>query len=323
MPEERRNAGTIFRPDVSTSSLAFPAAFARAFPKLDSVYRSFRGDGVLIAAIVEGAILDTYLHVPVSQRPEFAIIGRHDQCDLVLERDQSVSLRHLAVASARRGADEVRIRVFDLQTGSGLRTESGDPCEALEAEGPLFVSVGEYKLFFLPTGSLAPALWGDSAAEAWASFPERIYLDKRIRPRDSTERRPVGAVARRSIMTHIVEPPQPLGRRRLPGDVGERIGVLEIEAEGVCGAFPVHAREATRGILVGRYDRCDLGVSDVSLSRVHALLIDHDTELWIVDTASTNGVCDVQEQRIRQKTLGDGATLRLTPSIELRWSRCV
>jgi hypothetical protein len=322
MPE-RRNTGTIFRPDTSTSALAFPAAFARAFPKLDPVYRGFRGDGVLIAAVVEGAILDTYLHVPVSQQPEFAIIGRHDQCDLVLERDQSVSLRHLAVASARRGADEARIRVLDLQTGSGLRTESGEPCEALDAEGPLFVSVGEYKLFFFPTGSLAPASWGDSAAEAWASFPERIYLDKRIRPRERTERRPVAPVARRSIMTHIVESPQPLGRRRLPGDAGARIGALELEAEGSCGVFPVHAREATRGILVGRYERCDLGVSDTSLSRVHALLIDHEGELWIVDTASTNGISDEHEQRIRQTPLSDGATLRLTPSIELRWSRCV
>jgi Inner membrane component of T3SS, cytoplasmic domain len=321
MPEEPRNTGTIFRPDATASSLAFPAAFARAFPKLDSVYRGFRSDGVLMAAIVEGAVLDTYLHVPVSQRPEFAIIGRHDQCDLVLERDQSVSLRHLAVASARRGADEVRIRVLDLQTGSGLRTESGEPCEALDAEGPLFVSVGEYKLFCFPTGSLARGLWGDSAAEAWASFPERIYLDKRIRPRDRTERRPMATVARRSIITHIVESPQPLGRRRLPGDVGERIGALEIEAEGGRGVFPVHAREATRGILVGRYERCDLGVSDASLSRVHALLIDHDSELWIVDTASTNGIWDEQEERIRQKTLGAGAMLRLTTSIELRWSR--
>lgn len=289
MAEERRNTGTIFLPGGSKAA-SFPAAFARAFPQIDSVYRSLRGDGVLIAAVTDGAFLDSYLHIPVSQRPEFAIIGRHDQCDLVLSRDESVSLRHLAVVSARRGADEIRIRVLDLQTGSGLQTESGEPCEALDAEGPLFVSVGKYQLLFLPTGSLAPIPWGDTAAEAWASFPERIYLDKRIRPRDATERRrAVAAVARRSIMTHIVEPPQPL-RRRLPGDAGERMGTLKIEGEDGCSSFPIHTREATRGFLVGRYERCDLGVSAASLSRVHALLVEHNGELWIVDTASTNGL---------------------------------
>ena len=98
------------------------------------------------------------------------------------------------------------------------------------------------------------------------------------------------------------------------------MGILKIEAEDGCSSFPIHTREATRGFLVGRYERCDLGVSAASLSRVHALLVEHDGELWIVDTASTNGLWAEQEQ-IRQRKLNQSATLRLTTSVKLHWSQ--
>jgi hypothetical protein len=319
LSDERRNIGTLFSPGPPASH-DFEQTFSRVFPALDPIYRSFRDDGVLIAAAVDGGALDAYLHISVSQRPEFAIGGRHEQCDLILGRDESVSLRHLAFAAARRGIDEVRIRVIDLQTGSGLRTEQGDACEALIAEGPLFVSVGKYQLFLLPTGSLAPTPWGQSAAETWNGFPERVYLDRRVRQRNHTaDHVRVADAGERSIPTLILPPPEPLGRRRLPGDAGERIGTIELVAAGSAGRFPIHAREATRGFLIGRYERCELGVPDASLSRVHALIIEHDGKLWVVDTASTNGL-RVGRERTRQVSLGEKTSIVLTPSITMNWT---
>jgi hypothetical protein len=46
----------------------------------------------------------------------------------------------------------------------------------------------------------------------------------------------------------------------------------------------------------------------------HELLIDHDGELWIVDTASTHGIWIEQERT-------DSEMLRLTTSAQLHWSR--
>ena len=45
------------------------------------------------------------------------------------------------------------------------------------------------------------------------------------------------------------------------------------------------------GVLLGRYARCDNGASDHadSLSRVHALLLQTDDRLLVIDTASTFG----------------------------------
>jgi hypothetical protein len=317
--EEGRNAATKYRPGPPIAG-SFEEAFRVAFPSLDSLYRSFRTDGLLVAALVRGGTLETYLHIPLSQRPEFAIAGRHEQCDLRLEDDESVSLRHIAIAAARQGLDEIRIRVVDLQSGSGLRTEDGSTCEALIAEGPLFVYVGKYQLFFLPTGSLAATPWGKTALETWGGFPERVYLDRRIPARPWSGLHRIGADSRdRTIVTHVVAPPEPLSRRRLPGDAGARIATLQlVSAEGK-SVFPIHSGDVARGILIGRYERCDLGVPDATLSRVHVLILEHDGGVWAVDTASTLGIHQGQE-RARQLRLGEATTFNLTKAIRLDWT---
>jgi hypothetical protein len=318
--EHDRNVGTVFRPG-SAAYRSFKTAFSRVFPQLDPVYRSLRTDGVLIAAVIAGGELDRYLHIPVSLQPEFAIGGRHSQCDLLLAHDASVSLRHVAFAAARQGVDEVRIRVIDLQTGIALRTEEGNAVEALIAEGPLFISVGDYQLFLLPTGSLARTLWGHSAEETWSTFPERVYLDRRIPPLGGSGLHPLlsDGPERRTI-TRIVSPPQPLGRRALPGDAGERVGKLELVAGQQKGAFTIHARDVARGILIGRYERCSLGIPDESLSRVHALIIEHDGKIWVVDTASTYGIFHNGE-RVRQVRLDAATSVGLAGGIRLTWTR--
>ncbi|MBS2031758.1 MAG: FHA domain-containing protein [Deltaproteobacteria bacterium] len=47
----------------------------------------------------------------------------------------------------------------------------------------------------------------------------------------------------------------------------------------------------SEGILVGRYARCNLSSRGLGrMSRVHALLVVRDGELWALDLASTNGI---------------------------------
>jgi hypothetical protein len=316
---DERNVGTVYRPGVAPHR-SFKEAFSRVFPQLDSVYRSLRTDGVLIAAVIHGCELDRYLHIPVSVQPEFAIAGRHDQSDLRLTHDASVALRHVAFAVARQGIDEIRIRVVDLQTGSGLRTEEGNVFEALIAEGPLFISVGEYQLFLLPTGALSRILWGTSAEDTWSAFPERVYLDRRIAPLGGSGLYPlVSHGPDRHTITRIVAPPEPLSKRRLPGDLGERIGRLEVAVGQQKSGFTIHARDVKRGILIGRYERCSLGVPNESLSRVHALIIEHGGKIWVVDTASTYGIF-LDGERVRQIPLSPKNRIELAASISLTWA---
>jgi hypothetical protein len=312
-----RNKSTVYTPG-RRGQVSFASSFEAAFLEIDRLVRSFPQDGVLVAAVMEPGVVDKYLHIPVAERPEFATVGRHDQCDLVLSGDEGVSLRHIVIAAARHGLDEVRIRVIDLQTGSGLLTEDGRPCEALLAEGPVFVHMGAYQLFILPTGTLAQYGWGRSAQEAWSAVPERVYLNHSIRSQDPMEGPSIPAPSRRMSRTLLLPPAEPLGRRPAPGDPGAQVGILEVASANRAKAFPVHVRDMRRGILIGRYPRCDIGVPDAGLSRVHLLILEHEHQWWAVDTGSSNGVHQA-DRRVRQLVLGHAATFSVGHEIELRW----
>ncbi len=321
MPDNRRNASTFYVPGREGPDPSFYASFERVYEEMERIHRGFPRDGVLIAAVWNGDLVDGYLHVPVSERPEFAVVGRHDNADLVLGRDESMSLRHVGVAVSKRGLDEVRIRLIDFQTGRGMRAEDGTHCEALIADGPLFVSVGRYQLFLLPTGTLANPPWSRTARDTWDGLPERVYLDRRIPARRHAPALPVVPDrSRKSIITHIVPPPQPLRRRPPVGDRGDRIAALALESRQGAAEFAVHQEDVRRGLLIGRYERCDLGVDDHTLSRVHLLIVEHDGDVWAVDAASLNG-SSFEHQDVRQVSLGRDAVMFLGSGTRLTWTR--
>jgi hypothetical protein len=300
--------------------------FTRIWSQLDVLYRSFSGDGLLIVAVWAGGDLDAYLHIPLDgadgESPAFAVIGRHTACDLRLGRDDAISLRHLVI-SARRSGSDVSVRLLDLDTRQGLATEDGQRCLGLAADGAAFVTVGDYKLFILPTGALAPLGWGDSAADAWAAIPERIYLDRRTAagsPDHAPRVRLLAPLDRRSVATLIVDPPTGLLQSRPPpGARGALLGRIDLRAGDACESYPVHAADLARGLLIGRYDRCALGAEDLRLSRVHLLLVREQTTCWAVDTASGNGTT-AHGRRIRHHALGLASRLSLGRAIEMTWT---
>jgi hypothetical protein len=193
----------------------------------------------------------------------------------------------------------------------------------LSADGALFVQIGGYHLFLLPTGSLSPLPWGRTGDETWASFPERVYHDCRLPTRAPAEIRRRVAPSRRpgTINTQILEPPGVLRRGRpAAGARGTQIGELELVADGGAERHPVHEADLEQGLLVGRYDRCELGAGDATLSRVHLLLVRDDDAIWAVDTASTNGTT-LAGVPIRKARLDDGGELVLGKTVTLRWHR--
>jgi hypothetical protein len=316
---EARRRGTIFLPLPATTPLEFGEVFERIFPELSRVHAGFTRDGLLGVAAWEGKLLADYVHVPLGHEPEFVVVGRHDRCDLSLHRDPALSLRH-AVIGARAVGGDLHLRFLDLHSGLGFHTEDGERCEALSAHGAMFVRMGGYHLFLLPTGSLAPLPWGATAQETWKMIPDRIYRDLRVAPRH-----PQAAALRaepgrpQTIITKIIDPPgmlRPL--RPAPGDRGARVARVELSSQTGRERFSLHDGELERGLLVGRYERCQLGASDDKMSRVHLLIIRDGAESWAIDTASTNGT-KVLGEAMRRIPLREGMALELGKHITLRW----
>ena len=312
------------------AKISFQDVFCRVFPELDALMSGLPGDGLLMVAVFAGQTIEAHLHVPLvtadgneaSADLEFVTIGRHTSCDLTLECDEAVSLRHLVVGirSVRSG---VRLRLCDLGTGVGLRIEDGFACEALASEGAAFVSVGDYQLILLPTGRLAPLPWSAPAAHAWAGIPERVYFDWRTSSRAGKYPAPVRLLPspdNRSITTQIVDPPMQLRHiRPPPGTRGPRIGSVLLTASGLRERYEVHAADLERGLLIGRYERCAFGAEDERLSRVHLMLLRDGEHIWAIDTASSNGT-SAAGTPLRQLRLAPRAELDLANAVLFRWT---
>ena len=297
----------------------FGEVFERIFPELTRLHAGFARDGLLAVAAWNGSVVADYLHVPLGSDPEFVIVGRHDRCDLSLHRDPTLSLRH-AVVAARAVGGELGLRFLDLHTGLGFHTEDRQCCEALAAEGAMFVRMGGYHLFLLPTGALAPLPWGSTAEETWKMIPDRVYRDSRVAPRHpEMAAMPAEPTGTQTIITKIIDPPgmlRPL--RPAPGDRGARVARIELSSRTGQELFSLYEADLERGLLVGRYERCQLGASDDKMSRVHLLIIRDGAETWAIDTASTNGT-RANGEPMRRTPLRDGTALELGKHITLRW----
>lgn len=174
---------------------SFEAMFLTTWSELRRIGTSFGTPGVAVAAVdmlrrrVAGSMC-------VAAKPDHAnsaIIGRHSQCDLFLDGDPALSLRHLAVLvhplRARGGPSgtDIVYRIVDLRTGTAFTNEHGRRLEAVTAEGPMFLACGNYALFFLVTGD--PSAWPERAADAWAGIPERVYVGEQEAEPDRWQRR--------------------------------------------------------------------------------------------------------------------------------------
>jgi hypothetical protein len=304
----------------------FDRAFGFVFDSLTEIIRSFPRDGLLISAVWKNCRLDSYVHLPIDRDPIYAVAGRHDRCDLQLSQDIGVSLRHLLIGATRRGDGDLRIRLWDLASGIGFATEDDLPCEALVCEGPVFIRVGDYQVFFLPTGQLAPVPWGASAKETWDSFPERVMLDRRLPSRSrgvprrvTPEGGPLGKGKQRRSLVTLVEPPRPMRAKHRPETQdGLIVGHLHMAARSGQLVYPVSDLDLEYGLLVGRYERCHLGGDEERLSRIHILLVRDSDEIRAIDTASTNGT-EHDGQEVRFVPMGPATELTLAGVMTLRW----
>ncbi|HET7789134.1 MAG TPA: FHA domain-containing protein [Myxococcales bacterium] len=278
----------------------FAAVFRKHFNGLRAAHQAQPHEGVLIAAVDGNGVFDAHAHLRLPPSGiAHLIVGRHERCDVVLSRDNDVSLRHLLLRATRGRDGRIHLRAIDLRSRCGLLSEDGRRCEAIASAGPLFLQIASYAVFLLPTGpSVRP--WTRDPDGTWRGFAPRSQ--------------------------EIMPPPQPLKSRSAPAPGSVRLATITIQSSSqqagdLTSTHAVWSDQLERGILVGRDDRCSHGgVDEGNLSRVHLVLLSVDDEVWAVDTASTNGTRAAGGGPFRQLLLSGETQLVLADALSLRWA---
>lgn len=302
--------------------------FIGAYAKFADLCREVDEPGLALLAVDEATGAPAGL---VRLRARFgrhvaAVIGRHDQCDLYLDKHSSLALRHLAVVldpvkSWRAGSTNVSYRVLDLRTERGFTDEDGKGLRGLRAEGPAFVRCAGHALFIMPIGD--PSDWPQSANDAWGMLPERVYFDElRGDPRGSLTNLPKAEATRSSSHRSMIfrtTGPRDTGMGLV--DHGDVAGTLDIIGPNLRGALSLGDQALRDGILLGRYARCDGAalLDDPSLSRVHILLLHVDDALLAIDTASRNGSHLPGQRKTRVIAVERDTELHLGKHTRIRW----
>jgi len=310
---------------------SFHDLFVAHYARVREVCEGYRRAGVALIAVDSGEVVATACVAAKPGTINTAVIGRHGMCDLFLEGDPSLSLRHLTlILYPLEGGADVRFRLVDLRTATSFCDERGRRLEALEAEGPVFIRCGEHAIFIMPT-SEDETPWPERPEQGWACVPERVYLDdavaepdrwlrRRLRgqvPEESNDKR------RRTLVQSVRGPAR--ARRKLVVDGETAIGELEVESEGAQSLITVGPSAAREGMLLGRYERCDTEglavLADGRISRVHLMIIAINERLYAIDTASSNGVW-LGPDEVRAVALEDGARLMLGEGLgHVTWRR--
>jgi hypothetical protein len=173
-------------------------------------------------------------------------------------------------------------------------------------------------VYALPVGD--PTDWPASASDAWAYMPERVYFDELARVPDASISRPIASSNphQTKVVFRVPGPRDTAMQLVTNGDLAGRLAIAGPWGRGV---IDVGTQALHEGILLGRYARCDAHglCSDDSLSRVHALLLQVDDRLLVIDIASTNGTREVDRPDARMIELVGAADVELGATTRVHW----
>lgn len=272
--------------------------------------RSLSGRGIVVAAVNQetGDLVGSASLRIRAGRAKCLVVGRHPHCRLRLRGDRDVSHRHLALIAWRDGRD-VHFRVIDLATRTGILDSRDQKHGALEATGPLFVSVGHFGLFIAPNVDIPPLhAYGAWPQEEWSdahALAQGIELQGGA-PELPLEFGEMGSGVRNDGMMTLVRPvaaPDYVanggGYRDAPAVAG-----VHITTDGRHQLLQLSAGQLERGIILGRAKRCEAAslLTDHTISRVHVLMIRLLGVPWIFDLASTNGLIVTHPGHARRET---------------------
>jgi hypothetical protein len=309
-PDDRdRNPGTQL-PHVLARGAARPSLrehFARLGPELHAPsapgYQVFATDGPHLRSV----------HLP-PVASAFAVVGRHEACDLAVVSAASVCLRHVLLRAVSLEQGGVALRVIDLATPQGFETDDDVALTAVVVEGPFAFRIGSCAVFAIP--------WGAAVSRELPAPASRrsLVVPRLLAPSVPLPDRPPPAEWQTRVT--LVPPPSSMAPA-IDDALGERVLRLRSRGEG----FDVPRSLATlaSGVLLGRYGRCDPAATRLmggEISRVHALLLHEGGDDLIFDLASTNGISH-GGARVRRAVLADGDRVALAPrcdgSLQMTW----
>ena len=267
----------------------------------------------------------------------YVVIGRHESCDVVLNDELAVSLRHVIVRAASLDDGFPVLSVLDLQTSAGFELSDTSRQRSIAATGAVVFRIGTHSIVALPsTGRLDDAL-PVPVVEAGDLAPHRVVavrLKEGEAPAPSEGPPPSritllpGSVdlARRRSSVPMVRmgdetSPGPRVRERAPGEDYEII----LEKPGQRVGVRLSAADLEHGVLIGRSEKCVdeslLAVLGGTISRVHVLLIREEGCCHLYDVASLVGTF-AGGSRVRCLPLSDDGTsaqLATRGGVTLHW----
>lgn len=283
--------------------------------RMAQILREHIRPGVAVFALHPERGLAGQLWLEATQHLRAASIGRHGRVDLYLASEEALSLRHFLVL-VRRVEAGTRIQVLDLVTPHGFQAEGHDVLRALESRGPVVFSAAGYTFIAVPTGAGTP--WDANAWDAWSTLSGRDVETTRravhrLRRATSTGGAAGGTFVSIGEGPIVAEPDQLLQ----PGEsVAGQLRFLDGRKRR---RLSVGATALRRGVVVGRYERCAGRnvVRTMEVSRVHAVLLEADGVVHLVDAGSTNGVT-LDGRTVSCEPVLPGRRYQLGP-LGLRW----
>jgi hypothetical protein len=222
------------------------------------------------------------LWLAATDAPRAGTLGRHEATDLPLTPEAALSLRH-ALFVVRLVAGRVRFCALDLETPGGLHTRHGAQ-RLTESERPALLRTAGLTFFCVPTG------------------PGSVL------PIDPLDARRVFDDTPKSKRTSCSD------QLRLGN------GVLTLRLDEHVLPLSVDVPMLSRGVLLGRQERCDVIIPDPQVSRVHAVVLNVDGEAHLVDTGSSNGTWHAAG-RVKCRKLEHGDVFMLGRAT-VEWRRC-
>jgi hypothetical protein len=317
-PSKADNERTIFRtyrPTKPKNALTTRELFEGAYARFVDQCRAMDGPGLgLIVIDSRTGNLQGVVCVQASRdRYTSTIIGRHGQCDLFVENDEELALRHVAVIidPVREPTDSTRYRFLDLRTEAGMLDEKARALRSFCSSTPTIMRCSGQVVYAVPVG--VTTKWPDSSSAAWAALPPSVYAE----------------VQTASPMPDTASPGAerfPFTLRSLAGrdvPVGKDIddGVLVVRGANGPVELPISGPALRDGVLLGRYERCDAACPDdeKEVSRVNVLLLRVEDRLLAIDTASTNGVRLANGEAARLIEVGDDVEITIGKQTRIRW----
>jgi hypothetical protein len=299
-------------------------SFLVAYDRLADLARAARGPAFVVGAVGNDMRL---VAAELAEAESTVTIGRHTKCRIRLPSER-VSLRHVVALVLEDEPDVPMIRLWDLNTREPFSTEDGNKNCAVVSSCPTYLAIGSFAVWCLPCGT--DDEWPERASAAWDAMPARSFVDRRS-PLPSDRR---GGV-------HALPPPKRRGGPYRGFEENSRITTLapplllgdddepelawasiRLQSRGAKAKRSVSAERLGQGLLIGRYERCglSLGEIDKNVSRVHLLLVRIGSDVWAIDTGSTNGVRR-DGKGIAALILGDVDRLEFGSNMTLDWTK--